>query len=211
MDNVLSCPEVARTIVVVPPDHLPAARALLTEHERGHAQVVPGGADRTASVRLGLAHLTDDDGLVLVHDAARCLAPGSLFTDVVNAIRQGHGAVVPGVPVIDTVKEIDAAGKVVATLDRARLRAIQTPQGFVREVLVHAHTHARDAGLDVTDDASLVEASGAPVLVIPGHPLAEKITTVADLRTAELMLAASSGGSAPDRVEQRRAVNGDPR
>lgn len=189
LNQVLACPDVARVVLVVPADHLADARALLTVPERDRVHIVPGGADRVASVRLGLAHLTDDDGLVLVHDAARCLAPPSLFSDVVHAIRQGHGAVVPGVPVADTVKEIDDTGKVVSTLDRSRLRAIQTPQGFVREVLVHAHTHAREAGLQVTDDASLVEASGAPVRVIPGDPLAEKITTQRDLRAAELLVA----------------------
>ncbi len=157
--------------------------------------MVPGGADRTASVRRGLAHLTDNDGVVLVHDAARCLTPPSLFGAVVTAIRQGHGAVVPGLPVVDTVKQIDDAGKVVATLDRASLRAIQTPQGFVREVLVHAHSLATDT--DATDDAGLVEASGAPVLVIPGDPLAEKITTARDLAAAELTVASLTGTRQP--------------
>lgn len=198
LNQVLACPEVVRVILVAPADYLAPARALLTEHERDVVDVVPGGEDRTASVRLGLARLGDDDGLVLVHDAARCLAPPSLLSDVVHAIRQGHGAVVPGVPVVDTVKEIDDSGKVVATLDRSRLRAIQTPQGFVREVLVHAYTHASEAGLAVTDDASLVEASGAPVLVIPGDPLAEKITTVRDLRAAELLVASLAADQSED-------------
>lgn len=199
LNQALACPDVARVIIVVPPDHLADARALLTEDERARVQLVPGGADRVASVRLGLAHLTDRDGIVLVHDAARALTPPALFSDVVHAIRQGHGAVVPGVPVVDTVKQVGDDGKVTATLKRSGLRAIQTPQGFVREVLVHAHARAREHGLDVTDDASLVEASGAPVLVIPGDPLAEKITTARDLRAAEFAIASlERAGSAAD-------------
>ena len=193
MDQALACPDVDRVIVMVPGELVARAQGLIGDRERHRVQVVPGGAERANSVRRGLAHLTEHDGVVLVHDAARCLPPPSLFSDVVRAIRAGHGAVVPGLAVADTIKEVDEAGKVVSTLDRSRLRAIQTPQGFVTEILVHAHAEHQargHLGTPVTDDAGLVEASGAPVLVIPGHPLAEKITTARDLLVAEATVAA---------------------
>lgn len=189
LNRVLACPEVTRVIMVVPATEVARAQHLISGHERDRVLVVPGGADRTDSVRLGLAHVRQLDDVVLVHDAARCLAPPALFSRVVHAIRAGHDAVVPGVEVADTMKQIDDAGRVVRTLDRSRLRAIQTPQGFVRELLVDAHVHAGDSRLNATDDAALVEASGAPVLVIPGDPSAQKITTVRDLRNAERLVA----------------------
>lgn len=144
---------------------------------------VPGGADRVASVRAGMAALAEDDGVVLVHDAARALAPTELFTRVVAAIRSGHPAVVPGVPVADTVKVVDEHGVVRRTLQRSTLRAIQTPQGFLREELDRAHASAGDHAV-ATDDAALVELAGGHVLVIEGDPRAEKITTAQDLARA---------------------------
>lgn len=186
LDNALACPEVARAIVVAPPGHLGTARALVADGE--DVEIVAGGAERSASVRRGLAALRPDDGIVLVHDAARCLAPPALFARVVDAIRGGHGAVIPGLPVVDTIKQVDDEGHVVATPDRATLRAIQTPQGFVREVLLHAHEEAEAEGVSATDDAALVEASGARVLVVPGEPWAGKITTADDLAAFERLL-----------------------
>jgi 2-C-methyl-D-erythritol 4-phosphate cytidylyltransferase len=143
--------------------------------------VVAGGAERTHSVAAGLAALRPGDGIVLVHDAARALAPPALYSRLVHEVRAGHPAVVPGIPVTDTVKVVDAHGRVTATPDRDTLRAIQTPQAFLREVLVHAHT----SGEQATDDAALVERIGGHVRVVDGDPLAFKITSPDDLALAE--------------------------
>jgi 2-C-methyl-D-erythritol 4-phosphate cytidylyltransferase len=201
LDNVLACGHVGHVVLVAPAEHLSAARALVAESERDVVDVVVGGRDRRQSVAHGMALLRPDDGVVLVHDAARCLAPPELFDAVIHAVRGGHGAVVPGLPVLDTVKQVGVDGHVVATPDRAGLRAVQTPQGFLREVLEHAHALAAQAAtrgepVDVTDDAGLVEATGAPVLVIQGHLRAMKVTTAQDLATMRSWLA-ESGGAEP--------------
>jgi 2-C-methyl-D-erythritol 4-phosphate cytidylyltransferase len=145
---------------------------------------VAGGATRTESVAAGLVALHADDDVVLVHDAARCLAPSALYTRLVEAVRSGHPAVVPGLLVPDTIKTVDDAGQVLTTPARESLRAVQTPQAFLRQVLEEAHR----SGFAATDDAGLVERSGGSVLVIDGDPLALKITTPADLALAERLL-----------------------
>jgi len=163
--------------------------------------VVAGGENRQASVAAGLAALAPEVHIVLVHDAARALASPDLVRRVVAAVLDGHGAVVPGLPVIDTVKQVmtgsagdpgaSSAEQVVTTVDRSMLRAIQTPQGFARELLDRAHRAgaARAATEDTaaTDDAALVEALGEPVWVVPGEDDALKITTARDLAIAELL------------------------
>ncbi len=150
---------------------------------------VPGGATRQESVRAALEALPDDVDAVLVHDAARPLAPVALIDAVADAVLAGAPAVVPGLPVDDTVKRIDGSGRVVETPARETLRAIQTPQGFARAVLERAHAQ-RFAS--VTDDAGLVELLGEPVLVIPGDADAFKITRPEDLARAESLLAAQA-------------------
>jgi 2-C-methyl-D-erythritol 4-phosphate cytidylyltransferase len=147
--------------------------------------VVAGGAQRGDSVRAALAAAPAAD-MVLVHDAARCLTPPTLFIAVVDALSAGAQAVVPGAPVTDTIKSVDAAGVVTGTVDRGRLRAVQTPQGFDFDVLTSAYASA-DA--DFTDDAGLVESCGVAVHTIAGDPLAFKITTQWDLRLASWLLA----------------------
>ena len=146
--------------------------------------VVVGGADRSASVQAGLVALRQDDGIVLVHDVARPLAPADLFARVIRAVRAGDPAVVPGLALTDTVKVVDARGAVMSTPDRESLRGIQTPQGFLREVLEHAHA----SGGSATDDAGLVERTGARVRVVDGDPRALKITTAGDLALATALL-----------------------
>ncbi|GAA4664438.1 2-C-methyl-D-erythritol 4-phosphate cytidylyltransferase [Gordonia humi] len=163
-------------VVAVPEELIDSAQRLVPD-----ARIVVGGAQRSDSVRAALA-ATDAD-LVLVHDAARALTPPSLFAAVVDAVRAGAEAVVPGLPVADTLKRVDASDVVVETPDRSVLRAVQTPQGFDADVLRAAHAGAGDA----TDDAGLVEASGVPVRVIPGDAMAFKITTPFDLALARLL------------------------
>ena len=149
-------------------------------------EVVAGGRTRQESVRAALAVLPADVDVVLVHDAARALVPTDVVHRVLTAVRDGADAVVPVVPLADTVKEIDDVGEVIRTVDRAHLRAVQTPQGFRREVLERAHATGLTA---VTDDAALVEALGVTVTTVEGSPEALKVTTPADLVTAESILA----------------------
>jgi 2-C-methyl-D-erythritol 4-phosphate cytidylyltransferase len=139
-----------------------------------------GGATRSASVRAGLAAVApdaSDDCVIVVHDAARPFATSELFQSVIDAVRSGADGAVPGLPVTDTVKEVDDRGTITATLDRARLMTVQTPQAFRFATLRDAHR----AGADATDDAALVEAIGGRVVVVPGEDTNRKITTPDDL------------------------------
>ncbi len=147
--------------------------------------VVEGGGTRAESVRLGLAAVPGSSEVIVVHDAARPLASDALFRAVIAAVvSEGAGGAIPGVPVSDTIKVVDAGGNVTRTLDRASLVAVQTPQAFGAELLRRAHA----TGAEATDDAALVEALGATVRVVPGDPRNLKITTPADLGTAEGLL-----------------------
>lgn len=176
---------VGTVIVAVPPDRTDEAKLIL-----GHlATIVAGGASRTESVRLALSAVIDTGPeFVLVHDAARALTPPSLIARVVQALRDGHGAVVPGLQVSDTIKAVDANGVVLGTPERAGLRAVQTPQGFATEVLLRAFEQASADTGDFTDDASLVEHMGGQVQVVDGDPLAFKITTQLDLMLAKAIV-----------------------
>ncbi len=151
---------------------------------------VTGGATRQESVRAALDVLPPEVDVVLVHDAARPLAPVALIEAVAAAVLGGAPAVVPGVAVDDTVKRVGADGIVHETPPRETLRAIQTPQGFRRSVLERAHAQQ---GASITDDAGLVELLGEPVLVIPGAADAFKITRPDDFARAEALLAAQAG------------------
>jgi 2-C-methyl-D-erythritol 4-phosphate cytidylyltransferase len=195
--GIVGCDQVGHVVIVAPGSHLQQARDVVGQDPcvDVRVDVVAGGADRTASVAAGLAALLPDDGIVLVHDVARCLAPADLFARVIRAVRAGHPAVVPGLAVTDTVKVVDAQGRVLATPERESLRGIQTPQGFLREVLEHAHA----GGASATDDAGLVERMGGHVRVVDGDPRALKITSGIDLAvaTAQLQDGPHAGKPAP--------------
>lgn len=167
-------------IVVAPAEHLDAMAAVVPTM----ARVVPGGHDRVASVFLGLQAIGDAD-VVLVHDAARCLCPPEVVRAVAKAVGDGHVAVVPAVPVADTVRRIDPEGRVVGRVDRTGLLAVQTPQGFDPAVLRRAHEAAGDNR--ATDDAGLVEAIGEEVVTVPGDPRAFKVTSPLDLAMADAL------------------------
>lgn len=173
---------VVDTVVVAVPPTLTDEATLVVG---GEAIIVAGGADRTESVRLALTAIGDAE-FVLVHDAARALTPPALIARVVHALQSGHPAVIPGLPVTDTIKAVDANGVVLGTPERAGLRAVQTPQGFQAELLRRAYDRAAVGGF--TDDASIVEMTGTPVQVVDGDPLAFKITTPNDLLLAEALL-----------------------
>ena len=148
---------------------------------------VAGGATRSASVRAGLAEVPSDVDVICVHDAARPFATVDLYRRVIAEVADGADGAVPGIPVADTIKVIDAQGVVVGTPDRVTLAAVQTPQAFRRTALVAAHA----AGADGTDDASLVEAAGGRVVVVPGEVDNRKITVPDDLEWARAHLAAA--------------------
>jgi 2-C-methyl-D-erythritol 4-phosphate cytidylyltransferase len=179
--RVLAAPSVGCVVVAAPPDGVTAVGQLLGPG----VTVVAGGATRQASVAAALAAVPDGLDIVLVHDAARALAPTALVEAVAAAVRGGHDAVIPVLPVVDTVKEVAASGAVVGTVDRSALRVVQTPQGFRRAVLVAAHAAAAD---EHTDDAGMVEKLGLPVHTVPGHEAAFKITKPLDLVLAEALL-----------------------
>lgn len=157
---------------------VPAADA---EREGG----VAGGLTRSESVRAGLAAVPADADIICVHDAARPLASPALYRRVIDAVVAGADGVVPGIPVVDTIKVVDADGLVTATPDRASLVAVQTPQAFRAGALRAAHA----AGGDGTDDASLVELAGGRCVVVAGEATNRKITDPADLDWARTQLA----------------------
>lgn len=178
---------VDRVVVAVPADRTGQAKLILGRE----ATVVAGGANRGESVSRALAAFADAEqpNFVLVHDAARALTPPGLVVRVVEALRAGHSAVVPALPLSDTVKAVDANGVVLGTPDRAGLRAVQTPQGFATELLLRAYQRAADlTGADFTDDASMVEHIGGQVQVVDGDPLAFKITTRLDILLAQAIV-----------------------
>jgi 2-C-methyl-D-erythritol 4-phosphate cytidylyltransferase/2-C-methyl-D-erythritol 2,4-cyclodiphosphate synthase len=142
--------------------------------------VVTGGLTRTLSVKKALALVEKENEYILVHDAARSLASTDLAMRVIDSLRAGEKAVIPGMPVSDTIKRVDGDNYVTKTPTRSKLRSIQTPQGFTRKLLIKAHTSADDA----TDDAGLVEDRGVDVKVILGEERAMKITTMNDLAIA---------------------------
>jgi 2-C-methyl-D-erythritol 4-phosphate cytidylyltransferase len=178
---------VDRVVVAVPADRTGQAKLILGRE----ATIVPGGANRGESVGRALAAVADasQPSFVLVHDAARPLTPPGLVVRVVEALRAGHSAVVPALPLSDTVKAVDANGMVLGTPERAGLRAVQTPQGFATELLLRAYQRAGEiTGVDFTDDASMVEHIGGQVQVVDGDPLAFKITTQWDILLAKALV-----------------------
>lgn len=150
--------------------------------------VVAGGPTRSASVRNGLAVVPDDAAIVLVHDAARPAASPALFRAVVEAVRAGADAVVPGVAVTDSLRS-----RTGGAVDRDELVAVQTPQGFAARALRAAHA----SGAEATDDASLVEAAGGAVAIVLGETTNTKLTHPADRVALEATLATRSGQGAP--------------
>ena len=191
-------PSVSTVVVAAPVDDVTAVTDLLADLVfEAHIRVVAGGASRQESVAHGLAVLDADVDVVLVHDAARALVPVELVESVVAAVRSGQANVVPGLPVADTIRRVDSEGVVVETVDRASLRAIQTPQGFTRAVLDAAHARAAAGELgDVpaTDDAGLVERCGHATHVVHGSEEAFKVTRPIDLVLAEALLAQRRAG-----------------
>lgn len=188
---------VVRIVVAAPANAVDEVERLLAPTELGvdrgvEVTVVAGGAERPASVAAALATIPPEIDIVLVHDAARPLTPPSLVVAVIAAVRDGADGCVPVLPLADTVKRV-SGHRVVSTLDRSQLRAVQTPQGFRRTVLEKAYEQLARGGAGgpaepVTDDAGLVERLGVTVSAIPGSEQAFKITQPLDLMLAEAVL-----------------------
>lgn len=154
------------------------------------AAVVAGGATRQLSVAAALAVIADDVDAVLVHDVARAFVPVEVINRVLAALDAGADGAVPVVAVTDTIRWCDpATDELGSVVDRSRLRAMQTPQGFRRDALAEAHQRGRS--LQVTDDVALLEALGRPVVAVAGDERAFKITVPLDLALAEVLAAQS--------------------
>ncbi len=193
--GVFAAPE-AQVIVVAPADRvgdaLTEARAVAAgRHDL--VSVVAGGATRQESVAAGLRAVWPDVEWVLVHDAARALTPPDVFARVIVALESGKDAVLPVLPVVDTVKRV-AGESVREAVDRSDLAAAQTPQGFSRVVLDAAYAAA---SADHTDDAALVQSAGTEVWTVPGDERSFKITTPTDLDRARALLGAAPAPVAP--------------
>ena len=189
LDVFQASPLIDGIVVAVPP----GMRSMFRDEFaplRGYSKIVAwveGGARRQDSVAAALDAVPADAKFIAVHDAARPCVTGDLIRRVVEAARE-KGAAIPGIEVVDTIKEIGEAGVVVRSPARERLRAVQTPQVFSADLLRKAYRAVEEKGITVTDDASLVERLGHPVMAVEGHRDNIKITVPGDIQRAEGIL-----------------------
>ncbi|MBP1327045.1 2-C-methyl-D-erythritol 4-phosphate cytidylyltransferase [Leucobacter exalbidus] len=195
---ITSLPHAGHLVIVAPESHAAATLsivdAVLPETSSWDVSVVAGGRERHESVRFGLAALGEHVDTVLVHDAARPFASAELFERVIAEVRRTGAGVIPAIAVVDTLKRVDEAGVVRETVDRSTLVAVQTPQGFPRDVLESAHSTAQLHGELPTDDAELVQRDGGTVHTVAGELQAHKLTSPGDLPVLEHFLAANAAG-----------------
>lgn len=197
LENILQVRDLVQVVVASHEDRVAEFEAIASEFVQGKVSLkfTPGGLSRQGSIANALKEVTGAD-VVLVHDAARCFAPASLFERVAAAVIETGFGVVPVLPVADTIKQVKQ-DVVLSTIDRDELRVAQTPQGFLREKLVKAYN---EASADFTDDASMMQSTGEVISAVPGDAMAFKITVQADLEYAELRINA---------VEQRTGIGTD--
>ena len=179
-------PDVGTVVCVLPQQYAGDPPPWLFECDVDRLLVSLGGRTRSESVANGLDDLPDEAQIVLVHDAARPLVDATTVDRVVESVRAGTSAIA-ALPVVDTLKEVDAEGMIVRTVDRDRLWRAQTPQGFPRHVIVDAHRRATREHISATDDAALCERLGIPVRVVRGAERAMKITEPGDFSRAEAL------------------------
>ncbi len=192
--SIILLPYPVQVVVVAPADFVADAEAIAHKVAPGLGElvsVVTGGTTRHDSVAAGLAAVQSSVQVVLVHDAARALTPTALFADVDMAVQATGAGIVPALPVVDSLKQVDVTGGVLGIADRDQLRAAQTPQGFPRAELEAAYAAAGSS--DYTDDAAVFAANGGVVTTVPGDEVAFKITTAWDLNRAHQVL-----GGIPD-------------
>ena len=187
IDRFLAHPRISRVLVVIAGGDAERYASIAPQHDHLMAPV-NGGATRQASVRAGLERFGQEPpGYILIHDAARPFASPALIGRVVDAL-QDNAAVVPTLAVADTVKSVDADGRIVGTVPREGLRTVATPQGFHFGTIVEAHNAALAAGQEFTDDAGIVEWTGQAVHAVEGDPANIKLTTSADIEAADRRL-----------------------
>jgi 2-C-methyl-D-erythritol 4-phosphate cytidylyltransferase len=186
LQSFMARPDVVSVVCVIPRELVPDPPPWIFQCDVDRLLLSIGGATRTESVRNGLEDLPDEASIALVHDAARPIVDDSVVDRVVAAARAGE-CVVPALPIVDTIKEVDDGGRVTRTLERERLRRIQTPQGFPRAVIERVHRESR--GLSATDDAALCERLGISVTVVEGSERAMKVTDEQDFERLEALFA----------------------
>ncbi|MDI3280749.1 MAG: 2-C-methyl-D-erythritol 4-phosphate cytidylyltransferase [Bacillota bacterium] len=189
LEALAAVPEIEGITVLVREEEVDRCRRMVDKYGLARVRaILAGGAERQDSVWCGLKALPPGTKWVVVHDGARPLATPGLIRRVL-AVAQAKGAAAAGVPVADTIKEVDPGGRVVRTLARPALRAVQTPQAFAYDLLCEAHRRAQAEGFSGTDDCALVERLGAPVWIVEGELENIKLTTPRDLRLAREILA----------------------
>jgi len=179
-------PDVAMVVCVLPRRYAGDPPPWIFQSDAERMLIGVGGATRAESVANGLEDLPVECRYVLIHDAARPFASEGMIDRVISEARKGHGAIA-ALPVVDTLKRVDADGRIVATVPRDGLWRAQTPQGFPREMIERAHREGRASGLHATatDDAALCELLGLPVFVVRGSERALKVTEESDFARAE--------------------------
>lgn len=177
-------PDVALVVVVLPRDYAADPPPWLFQCDIDRMLVSQGGRDRMQSVYNGLEDMPENVETVVIHDAARPLASATVIDRVIREARNGHGAIA-ALPVVDTLKQVDADGRIVRTVDRTNLWRAQTPQAFPRAMIDEIHTRARRDKLSATDDAALCEHYGFPVVVVRGSERGMKVTDAGDFAIAE--------------------------
>jgi 2-C-methyl-D-erythritol 4-phosphate cytidylyltransferase len=187
VQTFMARPDVGTVVVVLPSQYAGDPPPWLFQCDVDRLLVSLGGRTRSESVANGLDDLPDGAEIVLVHDAARPLVGAATIDRVVSAVRAGRSAIA-ALPVVDTLKQVDGDGRIVATVPRDNLWRAQTPQGFPRRVIVDAHRRAKSDRIDATDDAALLERLGIAVEVVQGSERALKVTDAGDFARVEALL-----------------------
>ena len=189
LQELQSVEEISEIVLVVKDSDMNAAAGLVKDYKIGKVRsIVPGGKERQDSVYNGINALDKDAGIVVIHDGARPLVDAAIVRKSISEL-PGVDGVVAAVPVKDTIKEVESTDKLIVrrTLDRKVLWAIQTPQAFYYGKIADAHRKALIEGFYATDDAALIEHYGGRIRIIEGHYSNLKVTTMEDIRIAEIL------------------------
>jgi 2-C-methyl-D-erythritol 4-phosphate cytidylyltransferase len=192
LQTFMARPDVVSVVCVLPPAYAGDPPPWIFQCDVDRLMISVGGKTRQQSAANGLDDLPDEAQVVLIHDAARPGVTDAMIGRVIDAVRH-DGAAIAALPVSDTIKAVDGAGRITNTVDRSRLWRAQTPQGFRRDIIVRAHREATGA-IDATDDAALCERLGIPVTVVQGDERALKITDESDFARAEAMFGIPNEG-----------------
>lgn len=192
LKNFYNHADIKEMVLVVHQDEMERTRQLLQSHQLADITIVSGGRERQASVRAGVNALSQRVDHVMIHDGARPFVSQQLITRIIDTVKE-TGAVIPAIPVKDTIKVVNATGVIANTPDRKGLWAAQTPQAFSLALLRRALDEAERRGIQGTDDASLLEELEHSVHVIEGEGINIKITTPEDLLYGEVILRSLEG------------------